>query len=146
VLHATNGYATALLPSLCSAPRTIVPCRAQVVAVRPHSTEPGWPEGTSAHEGFDYLFSRPTSSSPDARPLVILGGGRQIAPAPHEMGVSDDTSLHPTISRYLRDFLPHYFPGRFGPAREVDIQREWTGIMGMTRDRDPLVRALDRRL
>jgi glycine/D-amino acid oxidase-like deaminating enzyme len=52
-----------------------------------------------------------------------------------EAGAADDTVLEPTVSAGLHGFLPKHFPA----LRDVRVEHEWTGIMGFTPDRAPLV-------
>ena len=56
------------------------------------------------------------------KPLVIIGGGREI-PEGHELYITDDSSLHPSISSALRKFLPNVYPGKFKEGQEPDM--EW---------------------
>jgi gamma-glutamylputrescine oxidase len=122
VVHATNAWARHLLPALDG---VVVPVRGQVVV-----TEPGpplWSFGLSTNSGYEYWLQRP-----DGR--IVLGGMRWLTPS-KEVGLEDDTVVEPTVSRGLRGFLPAHFPALAGVA----IEREWTGIMGYTADRAPLV-------
>ncbi|KAA1470062.1 DAO-domain-containing protein [Dentipellis sp. KUC8613] len=137
VLHATNGYASHLLPSLAG-PRGIVPTRGQIVAVRAEApaqaiTTSGW----TANDHFEYWFPRPLApGAEDQRPLVILGGGREAKDA-FEFGEADDSVLDKIAGRALRGFLPAVFPGKYEIGREPEM--EWTGIMGFTSNGDPFV-------
>ena len=77
VVHATNGYASYLLPHMAG-PSGIVPTRGQVMSVRAAApageiTSSGWTSNT----GFEYWFPRPPRSLRDP-PLIILGGGREV--------------------------------------------------------------------
>lgn len=92
------------------------------------------------NEGFEYFFQRPDISkgSPSV-PHIILGGGRSVAPAPHELGVADDSELNPAVSRYLMNFLPKHFPTLSDTRDCQTIDYHWTGIMGFTPSRNPVV-------
>jgi glycine/D-amino acid oxidase-like deaminating enzyme len=135
VVHATNAYASGLLPQLAG--RTgIVPTRGQAIAVRAavparELTLSGF---TANHRG-DYWFVRP-GSAPDERPLVILGGMRR-AEGSARGATTDDSVIDPVVGRRLREFLPEVFPGRFESG--VEPEMEWTGIMGFTEVGDPFV-------
>ncbi|KAK7024869.1 FAD dependent oxidoreductase [Favolaschia claudopus] len=133
VLHATNGYASHLLPQFAGPENGITPVRGQVLAVRAETQlpVPSW----SGNEG--YWFPRPQTASEDAKPLVILGGKRSVAGPPYEMGVTDDGVLTESVGAALRNFLPEMFPGlyKFG----VEPEAEWTGIMGYTALEIPFV-------
>ncbi|KAL1678364.1 FAD dependent oxidoreductase [Schizophyllum commune] len=158
VLHATNAYASHLLPHLAG-PAGIVPARGQVAALRAAApleelSTVSW----DGNEGFEYWFPRPvrgkdttnatfsssitsssntTSPSNPTHPLVIVGGGREAAAPTYETGVEDDSAVNPSVSRVLRDFLPEVFPGKYEKGREFEM--EWTGIMGFTRLGVPFV-------
>ncbi|KAL1701787.1 FAD dependent oxidoreductase [Schizophyllum commune] len=161
VLHATNAYASHLLPHLAG-PAGIVPARGQVAALRAavpleELTTVSW----DGNEGSEYWFPRPvrgkgendttnatssssitsssntTSPSNPTHPLVIVGGGREAAAPTYETGIEDDSVTNPSVSRVLRDFLPEVFPGKYERGREFEM--EWTGIMGFTRLGVPFV-------
>lgn len=93
------------------------------------------------NEGFEYFFQRPDSDREghQAVPYIILGGGRSVAPAPHELGIADDSSTNPVVARYLKSFLPIHFPSMVDSEAEEQIDYHWTGIMGFTKSRDPIV-------
>ncbi|KAH7341127.1 FAD dependent oxidoreductase-domain-containing protein [Rhizoctonia solani] len=136
VVHATNGYASHLLPQLAGPAKGIVPTRAQCMAARGSIEARKWPVvGWGGNEGYEYWFARPPQST-DERALVILGGGRETAVPNHEYNVADDSSVNPVVSQNLRKFLPRLYPGDF---EESEPEMEWTGIMGFTRSKDPLV-------
>ncbi|KAI0057377.1 FAD dependent oxidoreductase [Artomyces pyxidatus] len=136
VLHATNAYASHLLPQLAG-PVGIVPARGQIIAVRANATAAQLTDsGFTGNEMLEYWFARPTRT-PDERPLVILGGGREVSEKPYEMYEADDGELNPDVGRALRDFLPGVFPGYFEKGREPEM--EWSGIMGFTLLGDPFV-------
>ncbi|KAJ7066125.1 FAD dependent oxidoreductase [Mycena amicta] len=131
IIHATNAYASHLLPYLAS---EIVPTRGQIIATC--AAVPASQLFTcswDANTGFEYWFARPSESSP----LVILGGGRTAQKPDFEFGQSDDSVLNPHVATALRRFLPAVYPGKFVEGQEPEM--EWTGIMGFTKLRDPLV-------
>ncbi|KAG9102766.1 hypothetical protein FRC06_001173 [Ceratobasidium sp. 370] len=135
VVHATNAYASHLLPHLAGPATGIVPSRGQCIATRGSVKAKDWPTvGWTANEGYEYWFSRPPKHEED-RALVILGGGRETV-AQHEFNVADDSVIHPAVSKTLRGFLPTLFPSDFEVGGS---EMEWTGIMGFTRSGDPLV-------
>ncbi|KAJ7210576.1 FAD dependent oxidoreductase-domain-containing protein [Mycena haematopus] len=127
VLHATNGYASHLLPHMAG-PAGIVPVRDQVIAIR--AAAPLEALSTTSWVGNEgYWFPRPLVNS-ELTPLVILGGVRTAAGAPFEVDTTDDSVLNPNVGAALRNFLPEMFPGLYAPGREPEA--EWTGIMGFT--------------
>ncbi|KAI0676177.1 FAD dependent oxidoreductase [Trametes maxima] len=138
VLHATNAYASHLLPHLAG-PAGIVPTRGQIIATRaavPLSTLTR--SAFTGNEGFEYWFPRPLSSGrPEENPLVILGGGRESEKPGFELYNADDGSVSPKVGEALRKFLPAVFPGRYVAGAEPEL--EWSGIMGYTKTGDPFV-------
>lgn len=133
ILHATNGYASHLLPHLSGA-NGIVPVRGHVIATRASSPLVGR-ESFTGNDGFEYWFPRPTKSGAES-PLVILGGAREVA---HnwDVGVIDDAHIDSKVMDVLRRFLPSVCPRSFERGRKPEM--EWTGIMGFTKSGDPLV-------
>ncbi|KAH8111819.1 DAO-domain-containing protein [Phellopilus nigrolimitatus] len=139
VLHATNGYASALLPALAG-PQGIVPVRGQILATRAAASlqtisRSSW----SGNEGYEYWFPRPPVAGREvedaAHPLVIIGGGREVVN--DELGEADDSVVSAEVGTAVRKFLPAVFPGRFEVGAEPEM--EWTGIMGFTSTHDPFV-------
>ncbi|GBE89423.1 predicted protein [Sparassis crispa] len=134
VLHATNAYASHLLLHL-QGPAGIVPTRGQIIAVRADAPEEKVTKsGYIANEGLEYWFPRPVEAN-QTSPLVILGGGREVAPK-HEFHETDDSVLNKQVGAVLRKFLPSVFPSLYN-VKEPEM--EWTGIMGFTASGDPFV-------
>ncbi|KAG6856518.1 hypothetical protein H0H87_003606 [Tephrocybe sp. NHM501043] len=136
VIHATNGYASHLLPHM-HGPNGIVPVRAQALALRAAASsaeirEDAW-IGTL---GWKYWFPRPVSS-PDKHPLTILGGGRDESGPGLELYIVDDSTINDDVGKALRAYLPPLFPGKYELGREPEM--EWTGIQGATLIGDPFV-------
>ncbi|KAG1816222.1 FAD dependent oxidoreductase [Suillus variegatus] len=136
VVHATNAYASYLLPFLAG-PDGIIPTRGQVMATRASvGTDqikiPSW----SGNEGFAYWFPRPVKHDTE-KPLIIIGGGREAVGPRYELYVDDDSETHPLVGKVLREFLPSIFEGKYDPLLEPEM--EWTGIMGFTKMGDPFV-------
>lgn len=141
VVHATNAYASHLLPHLAGE-SGIIPVRGQVLALRvpeevitpqyeklsETANEPSM--GTSswgANFGFEYWF--PRSSKNTSTALVILGGGRDTA-LPHlEEYTIDDSQINHVVGRTLRGFLNTVFPGpRPGPSEQIISHEETATI------------------
>ncbi|KAF9233717.1 FAD dependent oxidoreductase [Melanogaster broomeanus] len=141
VVHATNAYASHLLPFLAG-PDGIVPARGQVLATRASvSTKEIKTNGWGGNEGFEYWFPRPVGDA-DEKPLVILGGGREATSPVFELYIDDDSTCNPKVGEALRAFLPAVFEGKFD--RGSDPEMEWTGIMGYTSTGDPFVGPVDK--
>jgi len=135
VVHATNAYASALLPQLSGRTR-IVPTRGQAISIRAavpmHELTLS---GFTANYGLEYWFVRP-GAAVDERPLVILGGAR-LTEGSSRSATTDDSVLDAAVGRRLWEFLPELFPGKFEEGAEPEM--EWTGIMGFTELGDPFV-------
>ncbi|KAF8217111.1 FAD dependent oxidoreductase-domain-containing protein [Mycena galopus ATCC 62051] len=134
VIHATNAYASHLLPHL-SGPTGIIPTRGQVIALRASAPakELGGQCSWDGNEGFEYWFPRPSLG--DEKPLLILGGGREVESPGFEYYQTDDSTVNNAVGASLRKFLPAVFPGKFEQERQPEM--EWTGIMGYTKLHDP---------
>ncbi|KAG9035035.1 hypothetical protein FRB95_012183 [Tulasnella sp. JGI-2019a] len=125
VVHATNAYASHLLPHLAG-PSGIVPTRGQVIATK--SAVPRqhlWNNSWHGNYGYEYWFARPCPAT--KRPLIILGGGREAVGSDFGYNIADDSSVNAKVSATLRSFLPAAFPGQFDDGTDPDM--EWTGIM-----------------
>ncbi|KAL4066328.1 FAD dependent oxidoreductase, partial [Scleroderma yunnanense] len=133
VVHATNGYASYLLPNLAD-PDGIMPWRGQIIATRA-SVGPeligsnSWSK-IDEIEGLDYYwFPRPLEPGQN-NPLVILGRGSEPC-------TDDDSSLNPAGAKRLRELLPGWFEGKYEQGNEPEM--EWSGITAYTAMRDPFV-------
>jgi hypothetical protein len=122
VIHATNAYASHLLPHLAG-PNGIIPTRGQIAAVRANVTESQLTKVSwCGNDSFEYWFPRPVSSDTE-HPLVILGGGREASRSTFELYVDDDSAVNRDVGRALRDFLPSVFPEKYESGREPEM--EW---------------------
>lgn len=133
LIHATNGYASALLPELKGA---IIPVRGQIVATSPIE---GFhlPHNLGFNDGYEYLIHR----LEDKR--IIFGGMRWKASTyGKEVGVSDDSSIDSNVSEGLRNALIELFPA-LNNEPNFKIDCEWTGIMGYSGDNWPLIGRLN---
>jgi CRISPR-associated endoribonuclease Cas2 subtype I-E len=81
----------------------------------------------------------PLIRRPDNR--LCLGGARALEPGA-AVGSTDDRTLSAVVGAYLRRFLRASFP-RLG---EIQIEAEWTGVLGFTHDKRPLVGAVRERV
>jgi glycine/D-amino acid oxidase-like deaminating enzyme len=122
VVHATNAYVRHLRPVLKD---LIIPVRGQVIVTEPVPLL--WDFDGITNHGYEYCLQRP-----DGR--IVLGGMRWRSPS-HEWNIEDDNQIEPAVSAGLRAFLPDHFEA----LRNVQVQGEWTGIMGFSPDDNPLV-------
>ncbi|KAJ3862876.1 FAD dependent oxidoreductase [Lentinula novae-zelandiae] len=143
VLHATNGYASHLLPQF-GGPNGIIPTRGQIVVMR--AATPVNDSWKASWGGLDhYWFPRPVNGpisdhGPEdgkENPVVILGGGRHIGGPAFEQYETDDSVVNTALGEELRAFLPETFPHLFNKGEDAEM--EWTGIMGYTSMADPFV-------
>ncbi|KAJ3287261.1 hypothetical protein HK104_008704 [Borealophlyctis nickersoniae] len=140
LIHATNAYASHLLPDLAQA---IIPVRGQVIAISPTPNAfqhpisqrnqlkpptPHWDFGVSVNRGFEYMCQKPDGT-------IVFGGGREAAEPRMEFGVADDSAVNEDIGRLLRRVVAEWFDGAVKEPVDVDI--EWTGIMGYSEDGFP---------
>lgn len=133
---ATNAYTSHLLPDFT---QLIVPCRGQMSALIPLPSLSG-PNRLQTSMGFegdgldDYLIQRPTEKGGH----LMFGGGRTHG---HSLGVTDDSSFDERTAAYLRRELIDVFelPERTDEKVEMQAVRQWTGIMGFSRDEVPWV-------
>jgi hypothetical protein len=63
--------------------------------------------------------------TPDEKPLIILGGGREAALPTFDQYEADDSVFRDDVRKVLRDFLPGLFPGKF--EKEGAPEMEWVG-------------------
>ncbi|BGP11666.1 hypothetical protein JCM10049v2_007586 [Rhodotorula toruloides] len=157
VVHATNGYASHVLPSL-NAPNSlhsrILPTRAQMLALHPtsSSSSPNWtpafspssppdpPHSSNHPKGVNaYFFQRSYSAAGRERGEILLGGEREKAEG-WEWGVADDASVNQVVSGKLKEAMGKLFPSKFGKAMDgTEAVMEWTGIMGYRSEGNPMV-------
>ena len=107
----------------------VFPFRGQILATEPMSPALATQMPSAAmSSNFCYEYWR----MHDAR--LTLGGMRWSVPG-EEVGLRDDTRIHPEIARNLRRWLAKHFPR----LAELRVERDWSGIMAGTRDGLPLV-------
>ncbi|REJ48693.1 MAG: FAD-binding oxidoreductase [Microcystis wesenbergii TW10] len=128
VVYATNGWTRHLLPFL---KEIIVPVRGQVLITEP--APPMWKFSFSTNFGYEYCLQRS-----DRR--IVLGGMRWLAPN-LEVGIDDDTVIDTAVSQGLKAFLPQHFP----ELSSIQIEKQWTGILGFSKDNLPLIGPLPHR-
>lgn len=129
VVVATNGWAAELLPELRE---HLYPCRNQVIMTKPLPATSDWQVGAfsvDSEVGARELYA---IRRPDGR--ICLGGARALEVGA-AVGSTDDATLSDEVGGYLRKFLDEHFSS----LQPVEIEAEWTGILGFTRDRRPLI-------
>jgi glycine/D-amino acid oxidase-like deaminating enzyme len=160
VLLATNGYTAHLLPDEFRS--LIVPVQGEMSALTPPASMLKKPleydYSFVGKEQDDYLVQRPV----EVGGQFMFGGGRRVA-ARRGVGVSDDSTCDGKAAKYLRTMVPRvmdlelprdevakaqasapegweYAEVLKGDAeKNLDVEAEWTGIMGFSRDGCPWV-------
>ena len=56
-----------------------------------------------------------------------------------EQPLLDDSTIHPNISRYQTRVMPAKYFGRDNWGEDGEILQEWTGIMGYTVNKQPII-------
>ena len=146
VALATNGYTAAIWPAFQGA---VVPLRGHITAQIPPSSLPTLPTTYSFiyKDGYEYMIPKPLYSQYPPYPGdVVIGGGLGTLPdeGAEEYGITNDSTLNPSLSAYLRDCTKRYFGDgsrKVGGDRseEWTVRNEWTGIMGFTGDGMPFI-------
>jgi gamma-glutamylputrescine oxidase len=131
VVHCTSTLARTLDQSGLLA-RTVFPFRGQILATEPLPTalQSQFPSYAMS-SNFCYEYFRVHEGR-----FVI--GGKRWSVKGEELGILDDQSLNPEVSRNLLAYVHAHFPA----LREVPFPHSWTGIMAGTPDGLPLVGAL----
>ena len=146
VVMATNGYTAHLLPAMQG---LIVPMRGLLTAQIP-GPKARFPTPLPTtysfiyNQGYDYMIPRLPPGGSDGQHIVIGGGlGRQNDGGVSEYGTCDDSTMDLEMSIYLKEAARGYFGvenwGEGKGNEKLRVQKEWTGIMGATRDGLPLV-------
>ncbi|KDQ54468.1 hypothetical protein JAAARDRAFT_196390 [Jaapia argillacea MUCL 33604] len=140
IIHATNAYASNLLPGLTS---KIIPVRGQMTCLRPlpsaeHQSlcktilSPDCSWSFVFDKGFDYLATRPCGD-------VMLGGGwaQGSGGGLDDVGISSDADNSVLASSHLLGLLPTVFDKKV--LTGVDVKGVWSGAIGMSADLLPWV-------
>lgn len=124
VVLALGAYLPRLVPALAPYVR---PMRAQMLATAPAATQrvrvPAY-----THAGEFYIRQAQSGE-------VLIGGGRR-SHADEEVGYDDATT--PAVQEDLECYLHRHFPW----ARTLAIEQRWSGTMGFSPDRLPVVGAV----
>lgn len=121
VLVASNGFTKRLLPDI-----PIKPARGFVMVSEPWPSNP-W-IGTFNHDR-GYIYFR------NLRDRLLLGGGRNIA---MEEETLDQFGTNASVKSYLEDFARD----TLGVPEDLSFEHEWSGIMGFTSSKTPVIKRL----
>ena len=123
IVHATNAWSSELIPSLHG---IITPVRNQVIMTSPQV--PMWNFGLCANEGYEYFMQRP-----DGR--ILLGGMRNLTETA-EWNCNDEGNPTDIVSVSLRSYFQKHFDDL---KTHCETEHEWIGILGFSKDRNPLI-------
>ncbi|KAH6917691.1 FAD dependent oxidoreductase-domain-containing protein [Coprinopsis sp. MPI-PUGE-AT-0042] len=166
VIHATNGWASHLLPGMR---KSIVPARGVMTAQVPRQglgnakdgqSELKEPVPSSSWTGkrsfvfyprsslgvYDYLTqqlpsSGPSTSYPQPCAELMLGGGFAEAPM-SEIGCADDSQYPAQTKEYLSTALSRAFSVRPDGGKDEgkeELKATWSGVLGLSSDELPWV-------
>lgn len=121
----TNGITRELLPEA-----GIAPARGQVMVTAPIA---GLPWRGTYHLDEGYFYFRNIGER------VLLGGGRHLA-------FAEETSCEMALTGRIQAALETLLRETILPGREVPIEHRWSGIMGFSGDKQPIVRLLSARI
>ncbi|UNI22197.1 hypothetical protein JDV02_008108 [Purpureocillium takamizusanense] len=140
VLHATNGFASRLVPSLRGRLTGVL---GHMTAQRPGASFPrcdgkrSW--SVISSPGFDYVTQRPPDPTTGEPGDVMAGGGffNSREQGLDQVGVWDDSRVDALPVMHIRGSMATVFEPQWGAGGSTD--KVWTGIMGFTGDMMPLV-------
>lgn len=118
VVVATNGFTKKLLPGLA-----VRPVRNQVL-ITSEISDLGW-EGTF-HYDRGYVYFRNVGKR------VLLGGFRNVG------GTAEETDQF-GLTNVLQDQLTTFLREEILPNREIEIEHQWSGILGVGESKEPIV-------
>jgi glycine/D-amino acid oxidase-like deaminating enzyme len=120
----TNGFLNQLAPD-CN----IQPARGQMVLT---AAVPGLRWRGTYHMDEGYYYFRNVGEQ------VLLGGARNLDP-------SSEATVHMELTKTIQDRLEQVLSEILFPGEQIPIVQRWSGIMGFSADKLPLVRSLSPR-
>ena len=121
IVLAVNGF----IPRLAKLP--VKPARGYVFVTKPI---PNLPWTGTFHYDEGYVYFRNIGNR------LLLGGGRNIA---KEEETTDVFGINPAVKKYLIHFADHVL----NLPKDWVIDIEWSGIMGMTGNKEPIIKQLE---
>lgn len=125
VIVSTNAFTSQLLPD-CK----ITPGRGQVIITKPIQNL-GWQGALHFDEGFYYFRN--------VGDRVLFGGGRNMA-------FEEETSLKFEHNETILNQLERLLKEVILPGKDFEIEQRWSGIMGFSEDKQPIVRKVSDRI
>ncbi|KAK2592608.1 hypothetical protein QQS21_009673 [Conoideocrella luteorostrata] len=137
VLHATNGFAAKLVPSLKS---SLTGAIGHMTAQKPGNDFPKYDGSRSwsviYNPGFEYITQRPNEKGGGD---LMIGGGffRSKDQGLDQVGIWDDGKVDTLPLMHIRGCMQSVFEPNWGLGG--GLIKAWTGILGVTGDFMPLV-------
>lgn len=125
LLVCTNAFARELLPAL-----DVVPARGQVLLTAPIANLAI--RGTF-HFDEGYYYFRNLGNR------LLLGGARNLAP-------EQEGTLHLAVTDNIQQKLEGFIRKHLLPGQSFEVTDRWSGIMGMGREKMPIVQQIDQNL
>ena len=119
LLICTNGFSKRLIPNLA-----VSPARGQVFVTKSMGKLPF--EGIF-HADKGYIYFRELGGD-----RVLIGGGRNLD------FVGEET-MEMEVTHQFREYLKSYLESVVLPGRAVEFDYEWSGVMGMNENRNPII-------
>jgi len=119
LLVCTNGFSKRLIPELA-----VAPARGQVFVTR---TLDKLPLAGIFHADKGYIYFRELDGN-----RVLIGGGRNLDFAGEE-------TMEMNVTDRFRSYLKSYVETVILPGKTVDFEYEWSGVMGMNENRNPII-------
>ncbi len=123
VIVATNGFARELLRL-----KRVIPARAQVLITKPIA-------GLNIKGAFHYQQGYYYFRNIDNR--ILLGGGRNLD---FKTEATTNSSLNPVIQKQLDRLLKEMIL----PGISFEVDRRWTGIMGVGNEKAPIIQPVSK--
>jgi glycine/D-amino acid oxidase-like deaminating enzyme len=119
LLICTNGFSKRLIPELA-----VSPARGQVFVTKSLGKLPF--DGIF-HADKGYIYFRELGGD-----RVLIGGGRNLD------FVGEET-MEMEVTHQFREYLKSYLESVVLPGRAIEFDYEWSGVMGMNENRNPII-------
>jgi glycine/D-amino acid oxidase-like deaminating enzyme len=119
LLICTNGFSKRLIPELA-----VSPARGQVFVTKSLGKLPF--EGIF-HADKGYIYFRELGGD-----RVLIGGGRNL-------DFEGEETMEMVVTDQFRLYLKSYLESVVLPGRSVEFDYEWSGVMGMNENRNPII-------
>ncbi len=121
IIITTNGFAKELIPEL-----DVEPARAQVLITKPII---GLPIKGTFHYDQGYFYFRNIGER------LLLGGGRNL-------DFTGEKTVNMGLTRQIQNHLERMLRDKILPNHRFEIEHRWSGIMGMGKEKTPIIKQL----